>query len=103
MGKNSALRTLGKRIGNVVLHKLLVEHTNRPESRRHLQSEEIEYRSAALRDAWEYHWNEEEKQILKKQALEFILEKRSTKYDDVAFSLREAEKLVDDEINGLGL
>lgn len=103
MGKNRVLRTLGKRIGNVVLHKLLVKYTNKPESKGHLQSEEVEYRSAALRDTQEYHWSEEEKQALKKQALVFVMSRRSAKYEDVAFLSGEAEKLIDEEIRGFGI
>jgi len=43
MGKNSAIKSISKCIGNVVLHKLLVEHTNKPESKNHLENEIIEY------------------------------------------------------------
>ncbi|MEK6927002.1 MAG: hypothetical protein AABX11_01080 [Nanoarchaeota archaeon] len=103
MGKNSVIKNLGKRIGNVVLHKLLIKHTNRPESTSHLQNEEIEYRDSAMKDAKSYHWNEEDKQIMKLQALEFIEKKKDKKYFDVIFSLNEAEKFVDEEIINLKL
>ena len=58
MGKNSALKTLGKIIGNVVLHKMLAFYTNRPESMSHLLNEEIEYRASAIKSAREFNWNE---------------------------------------------
>lgn len=101
MGKTHTLKTFGKRIGNVVLHRLLIAHTNRPESMSHLQSEEVEYRGAALKDAQDYHWNETEKKMLKRQTIEFIRHKRDTKYEDVQFSSSEAEKLVDEELASL--
>ena len=103
MGKNSAIKTLGKRIGNVVLHKLLVKYTNRPESVGHLQSEEITYRDSAVKDAKKYNWNESDKNTLKIQAIEFIKNKKDKKYSDVTFSLDEAKKFVDEEITGLKL
>lgn len=103
MGKNSIVKTLGKRIGNIVLHKLLIKYTNRPESRGHLQSEEITYRDAAVKEAKKFNWNKEDKQILKIQALEFIKDKRNNKYSDVIFPLDEAEKLIQEELASLKL
>ena len=82
MGKNSAIRTLGKRVGNVVLHKMLVKYTNKPESRKHLQNEEITYRDSAIKDAKEYNWNKEDYKELKIIAIKFIKNKSSKKYPD---------------------
>jgi hypothetical protein len=88
MGKNSAIKTLGKRIGNIVLHNLLVKHTNRPESRGYLQSEAIEYRNAAIKDAKKYNWNHDDKRELKIAAINFIEQKKAKKYVDVNFSIK---------------
>ena len=103
MGKNSVIRTLGKRIGNIVLHKLLVGHTNKPESRVYLQNEELEYRAAAVKEAKKYNWSEDDKYILKNDAIEYIKSKKNKKYEDVIFSFEEAEKLIAEEIIGLKL
>ena len=103
MGKNSAIKTLGKRIGNIVLHVLLGKHTNRPESEGHLRNEELEYRNAAVKDAKEYNLNERDKGKLKDTALDFIKQKKDKKYPDVIFSIKEAEKLVEQEILNLNL
>jgi len=101
MGKNSAVKTLGRRIGNVVLHSLLVKHTNKPEFTHHLQSEEDEYRNSAIRESKEYHWNEKDKIELKAQALNFIKSKKEQKYQDVNFSIEKTIKLVEEEIKSL--
>lgn len=98
MGKNSVVKTLGKRIGNVVLHRLLVKYTNKPESKSHLQKEEAEYRDAAVKDAKKYNWNEEDKQKLKAIAIEFVKDKKDKKYYDIDIPLEEAEKLIEEEI-----
>jgi len=103
MGKNSVIKTLGKRIGNVILHNLLVKHTNRPESAGHLQSEEVAYRDAAVKEAKKYNWNNEDKKAIKLIAIEFIKNKKDKKYFDVAFSMKEADKLVDEDIINLKL
>ena len=87
MGKNSAVKTLGKRIGNIVLHNLLVKYTNRPESRNYLQSEVLEYSNAAIKDAKEYNWNEKDKEELNLAAVEFIKQKKDKRYPDVNFSI----------------
>ncbi|MEK6871826.1 MAG: hypothetical protein AABX16_02890 [Nanoarchaeota archaeon] len=103
MGKNSAVRTLGNRIGNIVLHKMLITYTNKPESVNHLFNEENEYRAAALMDAKRFNWNEKDKQRLKILALEFIKNKSIKKYPDVLFPLKEAEMLVNKELKELNL
>ena len=103
MGKNSVLKTLGKRIGNVVLHRLLVNHTNIPESKSHLQNEENEYRNEAIKDSREYNWNEEDKRLIKNMAIEFIKNKKEKRYNDVDFSLDEAKKLIDEEMINLDI
>jgi len=43
MGKNSVMKSLGKCVGNVALHKILTRHTNRPESIQHLRDEIRDY------------------------------------------------------------
>ncbi|MEK6855764.1 MAG: hypothetical protein AABX66_01250 [Nanoarchaeota archaeon] len=103
MGKNSVIKTLGKRIGNVVLHKLLIKYTHRPESINHLQKEEVTYRDAAIKDAREYNWNEGDKQTMKIQAIRFIKDKKVNKYSDVDLPSDEIEKLVEEEIVALRL
>jgi hypothetical protein len=103
MGKNSIIKTLGKRIGNVILHSLLVKHTNRPESKSHLKNEEVTYRDAAVKEAKKYNWNEKDKGEIKQIAFEYIKSKHDSKYFDVSFSDAETEKLVDKEINDLKL
>ena len=103
MGKNSAVRTLGRRIGNVVLHMLLSRYTNRPESISHLEREEATYRDSAIKDAKQYHWNDEDRKALQQEALAFIEQKAITKYSDVKIPLDEAKALIEAEIKDLGI
>src|SRR3989344_4067687 len=103
MGKNSVIITLGRRIGHVILHKMLIKYTNRPESKHHLEVEEITYRDSAIKDSRQYNWNEKDKKELRDIAMEFIIDKSNKKYPDVNFPREEAERLVDEEIRELGL
>ncbi|MEK6882825.1 MAG: hypothetical protein AABY22_24595 [Nanoarchaeota archaeon] len=103
MGKNSSLKTLGKRIGNIVLHKMLIKYTNKPESISHLINEENEYRAAAIIDAKKFNWNEGDKQELRIIAIGFFENKSIKKYFDVNLPLEEAKTLIDQEIINLKL
>ena len=103
MGKNKVTKTLGSRIGNVVLHELIGRHTNRPESRNFLHNEELVYRDGAIKDAKKYHWNEEDKKALRAMAFDFVKFMWNKKYPDVKLVLTEAENLIDKEISDLSL
>ena len=101
MGKNSVLKTLGKRIGNIVLHKMLAKYTNKPESLGHLINEENEYRAVAIIEARKFNWDGSDKEELKITAIEFFRNKSTKKYPDVKFPLKEAEALINEEIKYL--
>ena len=103
MGKNSALKTLGRRLGNIVLHRMLVKYTNKPESVSHLANEETEYRAAAIIDAKKFNWNEKDKQELKIVAIGFFKNKSIKRYKDVKLPLEEAKTLISQEIIDLNL
>lgn len=103
MGKSAALKTLGRIIGNIVLHKMLVKYTNKPESISHLANEEIEYRTAALMDAKKYNWNETDKQKIAIIAINFFENKSIKKYSDVNLFIEEAKALINQEIIGLDI
>ena len=103
MGKNRALKTLGKIIGNVILHKMLAKYTSKPESITHLMNEENEYRVTAISNAKKFNWNEKDKQEIKTIAIGFFKNKSAGKYPDVNLPLEEAKILIDKEIKDLGL
>ena len=61
MGKNKIIKSLGKVIGNVAMHKLLLIYTSKPESKSYLKSEIMEYSADAFEKAQEFNWNENDK------------------------------------------
>lgn len=101
MGKNKALKTLGKIIGNIVLHKILAKYTNNPESVKYLINEENEYRATAINSAKKFNWNKENINEIKNIAIEFFKNKSVKKYPDVTLPLEEAKVLIDNEIKDL--
>jgi len=97
MGKGRIIKILGNIIGNVVVHKILIKYTNKPESVHHLAEEIGTYRDNALEMAQEFNWTEEDEKKIKQEALKNF-NKRIKKYKDVKFPISEANKLIDKTI-----
>lgn len=100
MGKNSVIKSLGRCIGNVVLHKLLAGHTNKPESRNYLRSEIMEYSSDAFEKAQEFNWNEKDKEEIKNKSIERI-KSLIKNYPDLPYNEEEAIRLIKETMNEL--
>ena len=97
MGKNRIIKILGNIIGNVVVHKILIKYTNKPESVHHLAEEIGTYRDNALEMAQEFNWNKEDEDKIKREVLKNF-NKRIRKYKDVKFPVSEVNKLIDETI-----
>jgi len=98
MGKNRIIKSMGKVIGNIVVHKILVNHTNRPESLHYLQSEVNTYRDNIFGIVQEYNWNESDKHKIKEESLREF-KNRIEKYQDIKYTQKEADDLIDEIIN----
>ena len=98
MGKNRVIKILGNVIGNIVVHKILLKHTNKPKSIKHLESEVEAYRDNSLEIAGEFNWNEKDKNKIKLEALKKFKKDMEKYYNDVKFPSKEAEKLVNETI-----
>lgn len=101
MGKNRDRESLARLIANTIVHEIVAKHTNKPESKHFLNSEIIEYRSQTEKMAEQHNWNDKEKKQIKEKTLKKIKEKLASKYSDVFFSEKEAEKLIDKEMDDL--
>ena len=95
MGKTAIIKSLAKCIGNVALHKIILEHTNKPESIKHLRDEIKDYASDAFEKSELYSWTDEEKEEIKNKAITSA--KNAVKgYPDLSFSEDEIkEKVID--------
>ena len=94
MGKKSSIESLSKLIANVVIHKILVKHTNKPESINYLEHEIIEYRDVAITAAQEFNWNKEDLLIIKSSSLNKFKKEMIKRYPDVSYPLEEAEDII---------
>lgn len=100
MGKNKIIKILGNILGNVIVHKILVRYTNKPESVHYIAEEIGTYRENALEIAQEFNWNMEDKDKIKQETLRNF-KKRIKKYKDVKFPISDATKLIDETIKEL--
>ncbi|MCX6748401.1 MAG: hypothetical protein NT076_02250 [Candidatus Pacearchaeota archaeon] len=95
MEKNRIIKILGNIIGNVVVHKILVRYTNKPESVSHLTEEIGTYRDNALEIAQEFNWSEKDKIKIKQESSKNF-DNRIKKYPDVEFPKSEVSRLIDE-------
>ena len=97
MGKNKIIKIFGNILGNVIVHKILVKYTNKPESVRYLTEEIGTYRDNALEIAQEFNWNRKDENKIKQETLKNF-KKRIKKYKDIKFPISEVNKLIDETI-----
>ena len=102
MGKNSVIKSLARCIGNVVLHKLLVKHTNKPESKNFLINEIVEYGADSFQKAQMFNWNEKDKERIKGLSLKRI-KNLMRNYPDIDHDNSELEELIKDTMDDLML
>ena len=102
MGKNKAIKSIGRVIGNIVVHKITFKYTNKPESRNHIFSEIGTYRDNALEIAQEFNWNEADKQRIKEESVKEF-SRRIKKYKDVKFPVEEVDELIDETLKEVNI
>ncbi len=97
MGKNRIIKILGNILGNVIVHKVLIKYTNKPESIHYLSEEIGTYRENVLEIAQEFNWSEKDENKIKQEILKNF-NKRIKKYKDVKFPISELNKIIDETI-----
>ena len=99
MGKNRTIKILGNIIGNIVAHKILIKHTNKPESISHMTKEVGVYGENASEIAQEFNWNDEDKLKIHTEALKKFNHNMEQYYSDVVFSKDEVPVSIDETID----
>src|SRR3989338_9061416 len=99
MGKNRIIKILGNIIGNIVVHKILIKHTNKPESVSHITKEIGVYGENASEIAEEFNWNDDNKLEIHEEALKKFEHNMNKYYSDVIFPEKEVPILIDETIN----
>lgn len=98
MGKNRTIKILGNIIGNIVVHKILIKHTNKPESISHVTKEVGVYGENASEIAQEFNWNDKDKIKIHEEALKKFNHTMEKYYSDVTFSENEVPISIDETI-----
>jgi hypothetical protein len=98
MGKNRTRESLSREVANVIVHEIVREHTNKPESIHFLESETIEYRNKAEKISETYNWNSDDKEYIQNKSLILIREKLATKYSDIEYFEEEAVNKINEVI-----
>jgi len=97
MGKNSAIKSLGKCIGNVAMHELLLKHTNIPESKKHINDEIRDYGADVAKKAKQYTWNSEEKATIEDKAHKRV-KRLLQDYPDIVYEDKEITEFITKEM-----
>ena len=99
MGKNSDIESISNSLSKTILHKILIEYTNKLESTIHLINEEIEYRGQSMKKIDRRTLNNEDKKKIKDKVLIKIINKLKSKYSDIKVNRDTIKRIVDEEIN----
>lgn len=94
MGKNRDIEELINRIVAVIIHKILERYTNRPESRKFLSSEVVEYTEQANKSAQSHNWNDIDRDYIMERALQRIVNKMNIDYSDVEYDEEFAKNIL---------
>jgi hypothetical protein len=98
MGKNSDIESISNSISITILHKILIEHTNKPESISKMSYEEIEYRGQSIKKINKRKLNNDDKKILRNKVIKKINNSLLTKYPDIRIEDNIVIKTTDREL-----
>lgn len=98
MGKNKTIQSLGRVIGNVVVHKVVLKYGKKMESENHTSSEIVAYRDTAISIGIEFNWNDKDKIEIRKEVHDFFIKKMNEKYSHIKYPSKEAENIINKTI-----
>ncbi|MEK6936112.1 MAG: hypothetical protein AABW67_04945 [Nanoarchaeota archaeon] len=100
MGKDKIIKTIGKLIGGMTAHKILIKHNLAPESDNHLRAKAQTYGGQIEDNLEEYHWNNYDKAKIKKEAQKSLKkELKRNHFEDVCFPISEEKIFLDETFN----
>jgi hypothetical protein len=98
MGKNSTISSLGRIIGNIVVHKIVLKYGKKKESENHTSSEIVAYRDTAIGIGSEFNWNDYDKVEIREEVYKFFIKKMNQKYSHIKYPIKEANYVIDETI-----
>ena len=98
MGKNSDTESLSNSISKTILHEILLEYSNKPESKNHLKKEEIEYRGQSMKKISKINLKDNDKKVIRDKVIRKIKNRLKTKYNDIIIPQGIITKKVNQEL-----
>jgi hypothetical protein len=99
LGKDRAIKSLGRIIGNVVVHKIVLKYGKKTESDSHTSYEIVAYRDTAIRIGEDFNWNNYDKVEIRKEVYDFFIKKMNKKYSQIQYPKKDANDIIDETIN----
>ena len=100
MGKQQDLNSLAISVGNTAAHKIILQKTNKPDSKNHLSAEIRDYSFDAFSKSQKHKWNKEDIERLRNKA-EYIAKRFLKRYPDIKYQERETKESVTDTMQEL--
>ena len=101
MGKKQAIKSLANSIALVSVHKIVLRHTNKPESKKHLTHEIRGYAEDVIDKSEVHKWTKEELETIETKALKETKNKLLNKYPDIRADDFEMSEFHQSLIGGL--
>ena len=100
MGKDRVIKTIGKLIGGMTAHKILIKYNLTPKSDNHLRAKAQTYGGQIEDNLEEYHWNNYDREKIKIEAQKSLRKELKKKhFIGVKFPNNEKNILLNETFN----
>lgn len=98
MGKNDDIEIVSNIITQAVIHKIVPDYSNKPESKDFMEKEEENYRNLSFKELKRRNWNSQDKQKIKDKIIKKVQNKISMKYSDIIIGKEELLERINREL-----
>jgi len=98
MGKNSDIESISNSLSKTILHELVIEYGNRPESIPRLKKEAVEYGGQSIKKISKINLNDRDKKVIRDKVIRKIENDLKRKYNDIKVPKEAISKKVDEEL-----
>jgi len=98
MGKTQDIESISNIIAQATVHKIIPEHTNKPESIEHMKKEEIEYKSQSFKILSRIKCSEKDKKEIKEKVIRKVQNIINSKYPDITIKEEELSNKINQEL-----
>jgi hypothetical protein len=98
MGKNKDIEIASNILAQAIIHKIVPDYTNKPESIEHMKKEQIEYKTQSFKTLAERNWNEDGKKKIRENVIEKVQNILRLKYPDIIIDKEELLERINIEL-----